>query len=299
MTENTYSGPKQPFTIQLRRLSAFKSQITFRDPRARSLRPSLVSQEGPKGPEFLVRGNFILRDEYVVARDQGIHFCDITGDRNRIHIEGDVVPGAMTMSKTLLPVEVLMPDLELVDMNVKFTDLAVYGERTLSLFYFRYVAESELEVEISTYQTQRLVAKTILDMRLRVRDHSAEHMDEGRVNRAQLNAVKGYFRALEVDDMSYFQKNGHPDYTYPLSYVVSLPSGAMVKEMNGQGGSLNMLKFEFSGQRRPISGERGPRVRLERARARSSFNRITTEIVEGPTLYCRGSAIVNPKAKLR
>jgi hypothetical protein len=49
----------------------------------------------------------------------------------------------------------------------------------------------------------------------------------------------------------------------------------------------------------PITDEKGPEIKLERARERTSFNKIITEVVNGLVTYYRGLAIVNPVAKFR
>ena len=61
-----------------------------------------------------------------------------------------------------------------------------------------------------------------------------------------------------------------------------------------------MLKMDFGNvDMIPITDEKGPVVKLERARPRASFNKIITEIVNGVVTYYRGLAIVNPVASFR
>ena len=105
---------------------------------------------------------------------------------------------------------------------------------------------------------------------------------------------------MAVEGEAYIQKDNYRDYTYPLSYIATLPSAAIVKQMEGDGGMINMLKMDFGNvDMIPITDEKGPVVKLERARQRTSFNKIITEIVNGVVTYYRGLAIVNPVASFR
>lgn len=70
--------------------------------------------------------------------------------------------------------------------------------------------------------------------------------------------------------------------------------------MEGDGGMINMLRMDFGDVKMiPITDEKGPEIKLERARERTSFNKIITEVVNGLVTYYRGLAIVNPVAKFR
>ena len=63
---------------------------------------------------------------------------------------------------------------------------------------------------------------------------------------------------------------------------------------------INMLKMNFGNVKMiPITDEKGPEIKLERARERTTFNKIITEVVNGLVTYYRGLAIVNPVAKFR
>ena len=96
----------------------------------------------------------------------------------------------------------------------------------------------------------------------------------------------------------YLQKEGYKDYTYPLAYIASLPSAEIVNQLSGQGGMINILRMDFGNYERiPITGDKGPEVKLARAKKRNTFNKIMAEIAEGLVTYYRGLAIVNPIAK--
>ena len=59
-----------------------------------------------------------------------------------------------------------------------------------------------------------------------------------------------------------------------------------------------MLRMDFGNYERiPITGDKGPEVKLARAKKRNTFNKIMAEIAEGLVTYYRGLAIVNPIAK--
>lgn len=61
---------------------------------------------------------------------------------------------------------------------------------------------------------------------------------------------------------------------------------------------INILRMDFgSYERIPITGDKGPEVKLARAKKRNTFNKIMAEIAEGLVTYYRGLAIVNPIAK--
>ena len=289
-------GSAEPLSIRFARTDAFRGNVWFRDPRALSPHPSLVLR-GPAADQRLVaRGGFVIRHEYWISQENGCRFVDATGDENGIHRTGDVVAGAMTTSKLLLPVEVLMPEVRVLDVSVKFTDKAVYGERTLNVFTVSFTGEKGVAADVRTYQSQRLVAKARIEAQSGV---VAAHTEirERNVNREQYERVREFFASLQIDSEAYFDRGGLRNYTYPLSFLASLPSGAIVKHLQGDGGMLNSLRLDFRDMPRiPIVGKGGPTVKVEQPRRRKTFNRIFTEIVNDLVTYCRGSAIVNPVA---
>ncbi len=109
-----------------------------------------------------------------------------------------------------------------------------------------------------------------------------------------------YFKSLEILSDFYIHKDGYKDYTYPLAFIASLPSGEIVNQLDGQCGMLNILRMDFGNYERiPITGDKGPEVKLARSKKRSTFNKIMTEVAEGLVTYYKGLAIVNPIAKFR
>ncbi|MDR4508484.1 MAG: hypothetical protein MRJ65_09675 [Candidatus Brocadiaceae bacterium] len=290
------------FSIPLRRLDGFFSdKIFFRDAKARTPRPSLFT-EGNNNNErrLLVHGKFLLKHEYRILKKHGECFVDITNDKNLIHRKGNIVPGAMTVSKIVLPLEILFPELEISSVNIKFTDSAYYGARTCSLFLWEFVSNEYAQIEIKTYQHERAVARTIVLGRIKKESKKIKEIEGALVNKRCLTKVKTYFESLEINSDFYFHKDSYRDYTYPLAYVASLPSAEIVNQLSGQGGMINILRMDFGNYERiPITGDKGPEVKLARAKKRSSFNKILTEVAEGLVTYYKGLAIVNPVAKFQ
>jgi len=292
-----YAGPVKPFDIHMARVDAFGDTISFRDPRGLSLRPSLLPRRGAAGLVLEARGGFVIRHEYWITQQSGRRFVDATEDDNDIHRTGNIVAGAMTSSKLLIPFEILMPALRIVDMKIKFTDKAVYGERTLNIYAVRFCREDTLEIDVHTYQSQRMAAKARLAAEVGGAEEPIVHVKKRKVNSEQYARVCEFLASLNVDSEAYFDRKPFRNYTYPLSFLASLPSGAIVRGLGGGGGMLNSLRLEFRDMPRiPIVGKEGPTVKIEQPRQRKTFNRIFTEIVNDLITHCRGSAIVNPVA---
>ena len=293
----------QPFFgIPLTKLEDFlQDSIYFRDTRARTRFPSLRHGEDSNGNERLyVFDRFLMHHDYVIKKSSGRRFVEITKDNNEIHRSGNVVPGAMTVSKIILPLEILMPELEIHNVSIKFTNSSIYDEKTKDVFSFQFVNHEQIQINVNTFQAQETVAKTVITGRINPFREKTTKVKEEDVNETKLNTVREYLGTLAVEGEAYIQKDVYRDYTYPLSYIATLPSAAIVKQMEGDGGMINMLKMDFGNvDMIPITDEKGPVVKLERARQRTSFNKIITEIVNGVVTYYRGLAIVNPVASFR
>ncbi|MCR4288900.1 MAG: hypothetical protein NUV86_01375 [Candidatus Scalindua sp.] len=293
----------QPFFgIPLSKLEDFlQDSIYFRDTRARTRFPSLRHGEDNNGNERLyVFDRFLMHHDYVIQKSSGRRFVEITNDKNEIHRSGNIVPGAMTVSKIILPLEILMPELEIHNVSIKFTNSSIYDEKTKDVFSFQFVNHEQIQINVNTFQSQETVAKTVITGRINPFREKTTKVNEEDVNETKLNTVREYLGTLAVEGEAYIQKDVYRDYTYPLSYIATLPSAAIVKQMEGDGGMINMLKMDFGNvDMIPITDEKGPVVKLERARQRTSFNKIITEIVNGVVTYYRGLAIVNPVASFR
>ncbi len=276
-------------------------KICFRDAKARTPRPGLVLKiDSHNERQMLVWDKFLIKHEYRISKQQGENFVDITNDSNLIHRKGNIVSGAMTVSKIILPLEILFSELEISSVNIKFTGSAFYGERTCNLFLWQFVSNEYIQIEVKTYQQDRAIATTIILGRLKTASKQNREIDEATVNKKCFARVQDYFETLGIRSDFYFQKEGYKDYTYPLAYIASLPSAEIVNQLSGQGGMINILRMDFgSYERIPITGDKGPEVKLARAKKRSTFNKIMAEIAEGLVTYYRGLAIVNPIAKFR
>ncbi|MFV1974544.1 MAG: hypothetical protein ACC651_02290 [Candidatus Scalindua sp.] len=293
----------QPFFgIPLSKLEDFlQDSIYFRDIRARTRFPSLRDGEDSNGNERLYAfDRFLMHHDYIIQKSSGRRFVEITNDKNEIHRSGNVIPGAMTVSKIILPLEILIPELEIHNVSIKFTDSSIYEEKTKDVFSFQFVNHEQVQINVNTFQSQKTVAKTVITGRLNPFREKTTKVEEKDVNETKLNDVREYLGTLAIEGEAYIQKDNYRDYTYPLSYIATLPSAAIVKQMEGNGGMINMLKMDFGNVKMiPITDEKGPEVKLERARQRTSFNKIITEIVNGVVTYYRGLAIVNPVASFR
>jgi len=290
------------FGIPLSKLEDFlQDSIYFRDTRARTRLPSLRHGEDSNGEERLyVFDKFLMHHDYVIQKSSGKRFVEITNDHNEIHRSGNVIPGAMTISKIILPLEILVPELEIHNVNFKFTNSSIYDEKTKDVFSFQFINSDYIQINVNTFQSQMTVAKTVITGRINHFREKSVKVKEDDVNETKLNTVREYLGTLAIEGEAYIQKENYRDYTYPLSYIATLPSAELVKQMEGDGGMINMLKLDFGNVKMiPITDEKGPEVKLERTRERTSFNKIITEIVSGVVTYYRGLAIVNPVAKFR
>lgn len=288
------------FAIPLRRIDGFLTdKICFRDAKARTPHPGLVLEvDIHNDRHLLVWDKFLIKHEYTISKQQGESFVDVTNDSNLIHRKGNIVPGAMTVSKIILPLEIIFSELEISSVNIKFTGSAFYSERTCNLFLWQFVSNDYIQIEVKTYQHDRTIATTIILGRLKTAGRQVKEIDESTVNKKCLARVQTYFETLGIRSDFYLQKQGYKDYTYPLAFIASLPSAEIVNQLSGQGGMINILRMDFgSYERIPITGDKGPEVKLARAKKRNTFNKIMAEIAEGLVTYYRGLAIVNPIAK--
>ena len=283
----------KPLLVANHYLDAFRvpDRVRLRDARARSVRPSLLVQDG----RMFAVGDFTINYVYLVTKDMGVRFVDVTGDENEIHRTSEIVAGALTASKVILPLEILFPTLRINAAKIKFTGFCVYNRRATANFHVRFVSEDQVRIEVKTYQDQAVVSEAqisgvALDEPLR-----CARVNPKKVKEQRLEQVREYFEACNIESEAYFQKEDFRDYTYPFAYVASLPSAALVRQLHGQGGMLNVLRLQFNDDEKiPIGPNAMPEVRLEEGRKRSAFTRIITDIIAGVVTYYKGSAIVNP-----
>ena len=94
---------------------------------------------------------------------------------------------------------------------------------------------------------------------------------------AALHRVRSFFHSLQIDSRAYLDLAGQPNYFYPQAYIASLPSGAMVRSLAGEGGVLNSLRLDFDPSRRiPIGKD--PQVKVEPGRLKTTFRKVMTSI---------------------
>ena len=290
------------FSVLTSRIDGFLAdKVCFRDAKAKTPHPGLVLEKDEQSNHRLqVWDRFLLKHEYRISKQQGERFVDVTNDNNLIHRKGNIVPGAMTISKIILPLEILFPELEISSVNIKFTGSAYYGERTCNLFLWQFVSSDYIQIEIKTYQQCRIIATAIILGKLGIANSHGKEINVDMVNKKCFAKVQEYFETLEIRSDFYVNKEGYKDYTYPLAYIASLPSAEIVNQLSGQGGMINILRLDFGNYERiPITGDKCPEVKLARAKKRNTFNKIITEIAEGLVTYYRGLAIVNPIAKFQ
>lgn len=290
------------FSIALDKIEDFhQDSISFRDPKACTRSPSLRYGETVCGQDKIyVYDRFLIHHNYVIQKSSGKRFAEITNDKNEIHRKGNVIPGAMTVSKITLPLEILIPELEISNINFKFTNSSEYNKKTKNVYSFQFISPEYIQIEVNTYQAQKTVVRAIITGTINLNKEPATKIKEEDVNEKNLNLVREFFNTLGIESEAYIQKDGYRDYTYPLSYIAALPSAEIVKQMEGNGGMINILRMDFGSVKMiPITAEKGPEVKIERARKRTTFNKIITEIASGLVTYYRGLAIVNPVANFR
>ena len=92
-----------------------------------------------------------------------------------------------------------------------------------------------IQIEVKTYQQDRVVATTIILGRLKTAAKQVKEIDEGTGKQKCLARVQAYFETLGIRSDFYVNKDGYKDYTYPLAYIAALPSAEIVNQLSGQG----------------------------------------------------------------
>lgn len=296
MTSTSNMGPKAPVILQVEKLNDFSDYVVLRDAKGRSLRPALVPCLQSGRERLQVRDDFTICCDYAVSPAQGTAFLDITQDPNDIHAKQNILPGALAVAKMLLPIEILVPDLRIHALRAKFRAAAFYNERTVNAMRWEYVNESSIRIDVTAYQSQRPVASANVFGEI-LASPCYEEIKERKVNAEQLQRVRDFLEILGVRPEAYLAKDGIADLTYPFAFMASLPSGEIVRQLEGQGGMITTLSLDLSDRAKmPITGRSGPEVRLRKGRIRQAFWKIITDIIDGLVTYYRGAALVNPTA---
>jgi len=297
MASANYMGPKAPVTLCFEKLGAFTDHLLLRDAKACSQRPALLPHPHSGRRRLQIRDDFTLQCEHVVSASRGQQFLEITQDPNDIHAKENILPGALTVAKVLLPIEILVPALKIEALRAKFRAAAFYGERTINSMSWHYVDESSVRVDVTAYQSQRVVATASVFGEITREPLAIEEIKERKVNPDELSRVSEFMEVLGVHPEAYFDKDGLIDFTYPFAFMAALPSGEIVRQFEGVGGIINMLSLDLGDEAKmPITGSGAPEIRLKTGRVRQTFQRIITDIIDGITTYYRGAALVYPSA---
>ncbi|GIW71383.1 MAG: hypothetical protein KatS3mg102_0925 [Planctomycetota bacterium] len=289
------AGSVPPLRLRADVLRHFAGTPRLRDPRGRTRRPALVRAVWQGRPALLVRGRFLWLERFGVERAAAVRFCEVTGDTNPIHREGDVLPGAYTAAKLLLALEVLLADAEIESFSIKFTAVGRYGS---DLFSKVVLTPTPTGAHVQAVTSQGGVPIAEMEgeaRRLAPGGSRPARVSRRQVHEAQLRAVRAFMRALGVHPAAYLGRRGFGGYTYPRAYLAALPSGEMVRQLRGQGGLLNKLTLRFEpGSRIPIVEPRAPAVTLEQPARRSqrAFQRILAAISHSVRTYATATALV-------
>jgi hypothetical protein len=289
-------GPVQtpgPLCVRAALLKHFQDAPRLRDPRGRTRRPSLVPVRRDGRVCIDARGPFLMLHRFRVTRDQGVRFCETTGDANPIHFEGDVIPGAYTAAKLLVGAEVLFAEHELASFSMKFTamghyDLPLFGKVRVT------PGAGGVRLTATTSQEGKVIASMEAELARVPGGAPIPRVKKKKVNMEQLRAVRGFLRSVGVHPSAYLGRRGVGGYTYPRGYLAALPSGEMVRQLSGEGGLLNKLTLQFeTAERLPIIAA-PPSVTLEQPqrRARKAFQRIMAAISQSVHTYVTGTALV-------
>jgi acyl dehydratase len=276
------------------RFSTFHDPIVLRDPRGASGRPGLVVDDQGTLHAF---ARFLVVHEYRILKDDAIRFLQVTRDENPIHVQQDIAPGAMTLSKSLLPIEVLMDPFSVTYVKAKFTGASFYGERTVNHFFVSPgEAPDTLRIDVNTYQGGRIIAKTEVKGAFAIpeREGTPELLDAPLEN---VQCLRDFCESLGIAPSHYIEGLRLKCQAFPRAFLASLPSGEMVRQLKGKGGILNVLALDFTPCSYPVTAKSLPEIHLEKGRkGPKMFSRVMTKIMDGIRTYGKGFALVNRHA---
>lgn len=285
--EASHSSP----AVSLDRLSAFGDAICIRDPRGKSRSPALVRMPGRGGLEIrgglAVRGPFAVIQRFSVSPSEGRMFVEASRDSNPIHVDGDVVPGAMTAARTLLLPEMVIPGLAVKNLRIRFRAFSHYGRASVNRFRFEPDGLGGFEITVDVLQEGTLVAEAAIEGSMsagRGAGESGERRED-----PSLAVLRAFFRSLRIDPGRGLEALGRGT---PRAFLAALPPGEMVR-MGGAGGLLSSLDLEFPGIEETAGAFDQPLgVEVEPSRRRRSFLRVLARVGRGVVTYCKGYATV-------
>jgi hypothetical protein len=268
--------------VSLERLSAFADGICIRDPRGRTRSPAL--ERRPRSLDLSIRGPFAVLQRFSVSPAEGRRFAEASRDTNPIHIDGDVIPGAMTTARALLLPELIVPGLVVRALRIKFRAFSRYGRATINRFAFEPDGEGRLDVTLEVLQEGTLVAEAAIEGSMAGGTGAEEsHRDPPH------DVLRSFFGSLRIDPDRGLEALGP---ACPRAFLAALPPGEMVR-LGGAGGLLNALDLEFPGIDPAAGGHESPLdVEVEPSRRRSSFLRVLARVGRGMVTYCTGYATV-------
>jgi len=253
-----------------------------------------------------VRGGFSVLQRFTIDPEQGRRFVAASRDDNPIHIDGGIVPGAMTAARLVLLPEILLDGFVGERLKVKFRAIAHYGRPTLHHFRISPRPKSDstdptaFDISLEAVQDGETVASGVISGTCHSSFGDApprSHRDElatpsSNEDSCCVDDVRGFLASLSIDPDAYLANAG---YAYPRAFLASLPSGEMVRTLSGEGGLLNSLSLDFTGVGAPplVPGA-APSVEVEKGRKRrgSAFRKVMTRVLQGVQIHCHGFAMV-------
>ncbi len=286
----------------LKNISGLEDRILIRDARGRSARPALIPHMDPQNGtiSLQVQGPFTVLQRFVVDPERGASFAHAMRDENPIHIQGEVIPGAMTAARALILPEFLIHKTKVKRAKLRFRGLAYYRRPSVNVYRIDPDAPEHLKVEVTVYQEGSRVADGQLLLKSRSGLQGGKCLDAGSTRPAffrtstapEIERIRMFLESLGIEPALYFQLAG---LVYPRAYLAALPPGEMIRKFSGEGGILNSLDFEFPGEE-PLGAESAPTIELEKvARTRRTFRKIVARIARGVRTLCSGFALVLPR----
>ncbi len=239
-----------------------------------------------------MNGAFTVLQRFEVTPREGRDFVETTGDSNPIHTQDTVVSGAMTAARFLLLPEIIIPELAVKGLRVKFRAFSRYDRPTVNRYRFRPNSAGAFDIELTSFQAGTVIADGSIKTAI---GGPPASLDAPALRCAPLEAcestrtVRSWLESLRLCPDLTFSAIGQG---YPRAFLASLPSGEMVRH-GGAGGLLNVLDLEFPEAGVPaMELTSPPTVSVETSRPRNAFRRVLTQVASGMVTYCRGYATV-------